>query len=181
MDHPTLLQALSLDPYRRQLPEKTCVLRNSVLIMFGICGVFIMCWNYGKHWGHFTLFHFSICTFIIKFSMLEITNKSVHCWAAYSTVHSARVRPTIWDCSLHHCKYCSPIHTNTEWICMLGLKPPILYWETHGDTNSSMNLRKGRKFCDFLLVLPNAVTTSLHFSNSVVHFCSIWWHVTEMK
>jgi hypothetical protein len=31
-----------------------------------------------------------------------------------------------------------------------------------------MNLRNGRKVCDFLLPLPNAVTTSLHITISVV-------------
>jgi hypothetical protein len=68
--------------------EDLCSVEFPVLIMFGICGVFIMWWNCGKHWGHFTLFHFSTCTYIMKFSMFEITNKSVHCWAAYSRVHS---------------------------------------------------------------------------------------------
>jgi hypothetical protein len=84
--------------------EDLCLVEFTVLIMFGICGIFIMWWNCDKHWGHFTLFHFSTWTYIIKFSMFEITNKSIQWWAAYSRVHYLRVSLTVWDCSLHHCK-----------------------------------------------------------------------------
>jgi hypothetical protein len=83
--------------------EDLCPVEFPMLIMYGIYAVFIMWWNCGKHWGHFTLFHFSACTYIIKFFMFQITNKSIHWWAACSRVHSLRVSPTVWDCSVHHC------------------------------------------------------------------------------